>query len=234
MRREFSYQDDKSNKFWTIEVVGKTYVTTNGRFGAAPRETRKEFADEADAQREAEKQVAAKLKKGYIEGAIISTAPPPAKPNWSAMTMSEEVFWKIIGLLNWKKQGNDDAVIKPAVAALAQMSPADIEQFEDLLAEKLHALDTEAHAREIGDEAYRPGKHFSADWFLYERCVVVANGRDYFEFVRAAPKQMPKDMEFEAILTVAPSAYERKTGREFQHETPLSYETFSNRQGWPG
>jgi hypothetical protein len=79
-----------------------------------------------------------------------------------------------------------------------------------------------------------PANIFSADWFLYERCVVVANGRDYFEFVRADPKQMPKDMEFEAILTVAASAYERKTGREFQHEAPLSYETFSNRQGWPG
>jgi hypothetical protein len=38
-------------------------------------------------------------------------------------------------------------------------------------------------------------------------------------------------MEFEAILSVAPLAYERKTGQEFEHSTPLSYETFSNREG---
>lgn len=47
------------------------------------------------------------------------------------------------------------------------------------------------------------------------------------------PTQMPKDMEFEAILSVAASAYQRKTGQELEHLTPLSYETYSNREGWP-
>ncbi len=234
MRREFYYQDDKSNKFWTIERDGRTCITTNGRIGSKPRETRKEFATEDEAQRELEKQVAAKLKKGYIEGALPAAAgAAPAKPDWSAMSMDDDVFWRIISLFNWKKTGDDDAVIRPAVMALSKMKPADIERFEELLAEKLYALDTEAHAREIGDEAYRPGKPFSADWFLYERCVVVANGRAYYEAVLADPKQMPKDMEFEALLSVAPLAYERATGEELAHDTPVSYETFSNTAGWP-
>jgi hypothetical protein len=149
------------------------------------------------------------------------------------MTMTEEVFWRIIGLLNWKKLGDDDGVIEPAVAALAQMGESDIERFADLLAEKLYALDTEAHAREIGEECYREGKHFSVDWFLYTRCVPVANGRQVFETILADPKQMPKDCEFEALLSVAPQAYERKTSQEFEYDTPLSYETFSNAAGWP-
>ena len=152
--------------------------------------------------------------------------------DWSSLSMSDEVFWQIIGLFNWKKTGDDDAVIKPAVAALARMSEADIERFEDILAEKLYGLDTQAHAREIGEDAYREGKHFSVDWFLYARCVVVANGRVYYEKVRANPSEMPKDMEFEALLSVGPHAYERKTGRELKHITPLSYETYSNIAGW--
>lgn len=232
MRREFYYQDDTSNKFWTIELQGNECVTTHGKIGAKARETRKEFPTAEAAQGELEKQVAGKLKKGYIEGAL-SAVPAQVKPDWTTMTMSDEVFWSIVRLFNWKKSGDDDAVIKPAVAALAQMSEADIARFEDTLAEKLHALDTEAHAREIGEEAYQPGKHFSVDWFLYERCAVVANGRDYYAAVLADPKQMPKDLEFEGMLSVAPSAHERKTGHDFDHVTPVSYETYSNTAGWP-
>ena len=152
--------------------------------------------------------------------------------DWSSLSLSDEVFWQIIALFNWKKTGDDEAVIKPAVAALARMSEADIERFEDIVAEKLYWLDTEAHAREIGEDAYREGKHFSVDWFLYTRCVVVANGRVYYEKVRANPSEMPKDMEFEALLSVGPNAYERKTGRELTHVTPMSYETYSNIAGW--
>ncbi len=89
----------RSNKFWTIEQVGTAYVTTNGRVGATPRETRKQCNTENDARREVEKQIAAKLKKGYVEGIV----PQYEKPDWASMSMSEDVFWRLIGLFNWKK-----------------------------------------------------------------------------------------------------------------------------------
>jgi predicted DNA-binding WGR domain protein len=228
MKRSFFYQDDRSNKFWTIELQGTVCVTTHGRVGAEPRQTRKEFASDDAAKRECEKLIASKLRKGYVEG----LAPEYNKPQWASMSMSEDVFWRIIGLFNWKKLGDDEAVTEPAVKALAQMSVDDIRQFENILAAKLHALDTEAHGREIGEGAYEPGKYFSVDWFLYARCAVVANGRELHESVLADPKQMPKDVEFEALLSVAPTAYERKTGEEFDHTSIVSYETFSNEAGW--
>jgi predicted DNA-binding WGR domain protein len=231
-KREFSHQDDKSNKFWTIELVGNACVTSHGRIGAKARETRNEYADETVARREFEKLIASKLKKGYVEGALESV-PQYVKPDWSSMQMSDDVFWRIIGLLNWKKLGDDDAVIEPAVAALAQMSSDDIRQFEETLSQKLFALDTEAHAREIGEDAYQNGEHFSVDWFLYVRCVVVANGAKAYATALADPTEMPKDGEFEALLSLAPTAYERKTGSEFEYATTVSYETFSNRKGWP-
>ncbi|HOU93780.1 MAG TPA: hypothetical protein PLU22_22170 [Polyangiaceae bacterium] len=37
-----------------------------------------------------------------------------------------------------------------------------------------------------------------------------------------------------ALLSVAATAFERKTGSDFDHETPVSYETFSNAAGWGG
>lgn len=231
MKREFYFQDDRSNKFWTIDVVGNAYVTTHGRMGAAPRETRKEFANEAQARSEAEKLIAAKVKKGYVEGKL-EAAPQYAKPDWASMSMSEEVFWRIIGLFHWKKLGDDDAVVAPAVAALAQMTVGDIARFEDILAEKLYALDTEAHAREIGEDAYQQGKYFSVDLFLYARCCVVANGREFYEKILANPAEMPKDMDFESLLYVATTAHEKKTGAELDHLTPESFETFSNKAGW--
>jgi hypothetical protein len=61
----------------------------------------------------------------------------------------------------------------------------------------------------------------------------VANGRDYFEKVRASPSDMPKDVEFEALIYVARSAFERKHGRHLDEETTPSFETFSNLAGWP-
>jgi predicted DNA-binding WGR domain protein len=231
MKREFYYQDDKSNKFWTVEVIDSEVVTTNGKIGATPRETRKQYADQETALREADKLASAKLRGGYIEGAIAS-APQYAKPDWASMSMSEEVFWRIIGLFNWKKTGDDEAVVKPAIQALSQMCEPDIARFENILAEKLFALDTESHAREIGEFAFRDREYFSGDLFLYARCAVVANGREFFESVLAEPSKMPKDIDFEPLLSVAPEAFERRTGQEFDQTTAVSYESFSNLTGW--
>ena len=51
MRREFYFQDDKSNKFWHIERDGLRCTTYNGRVGAAPRSTVKDFDSEDKAQK---------------------------------------------------------------------------------------------------------------------------------------------------------------------------------------
>lgn len=67
-KREFYLQDDQSNKYWTIEVAEDSVVTTNGRIGAKPRETRTACGSAELALREAEKEILAKRRKGYLEG----------------------------------------------------------------------------------------------------------------------------------------------------------------------
>ena len=58
--------------------------------------------------------------------------------------MNEHIFWKVISLLDWDKSGDDDAVIGPAIDALAAMDHEAIFKFDDILSEKLYALDTRA------------------------------------------------------------------------------------------
>ena len=146
--------------------------------------------------------------------------------------MTDAVFWALIAMLNWDASGNDEAVIAPVVEELSQMSVEEIQRFDDKLASKLFALDTRAHAMEIGEGSYREGEHFSVDGFLYARCVVVANGREVFDAVIADPGSFPEDLEFESILYIAAAAYEKKTGEDYTYSPTPSYETYSNQNGW--
>lgn len=156
----------------------------------------------------------------------------PQKPK---KMMSEKEFWSIIDLLDWKHQGNDKKVLAPAIKALASKSKTEICRFEERFAYLLYQLDTKAHASNIGEDSYDPASDYvSADGFLCARCVVVANGREFYESVLKDPTKMVKDMEFESLLGLASGSYELKTGEEFEYSTGSSYESFSNPAGWRG
>ncbi|MEM9400844.1 MAG: DUF4240 domain-containing protein [Pseudomonadota bacterium] len=146
--------------------------------------------------------------------------------------MTEAVFWMLISLLDWDESGDDDAVVAPVIEELSKRPVEDIRKFDEILASKLYALDTKAHAQNIGEYAYVEDEYFSVDWFLYARCVVVANGKDLYEAVLQNPTSFPKDMEFESLLYIAGEAYALRTGEDYDHATQLSWETYSNKGGW--
>jgi hypothetical protein len=148
--------------------------------------------------------------------------------------MGETEFWRIVALFNWKRTRNDEVVLKPAIKGLAKHSIEETAAFEEILSQKLYALDTMAHAKNIGEHAYvDDSEQFSVDWFLYARCCIVANGKEFYERVLGDPTQFPHDIEFEALLGIAGAAYEAKTGKRNEgFSTSVSYETFSNRAGW--
>lgn len=152
----------------------------------------------------------------------------------SNKSLGEDAFWQIIDALDWTKTGDDEAVIEPGIALLASKKDKDILAFADMLSEKLHLLDGEAFAKEIGQDCYRgPQTRFSKNCFLSARCCVIANGRDFYAEVLSKPELMPKDMEFEALLKIPNKAYERKTGKKLSYITKYSYETFANSVSWP-
>jgi hypothetical protein len=137
--------------------------------------------------------------------------------------MALPVFWSLIAKLDWRHEGRDEKVIGPVVKALATKSVRVINTFEERLAKLLYDLDTKAHAMRTGG---------SDDGFLYSRCACVAKGRKFYESVRASPRKMPVKLEFESLLGIAATAYEKKTGREFGYRTGCSHETGSNPKGW--
>lgn len=147
--------------------------------------------------------------------------------------MTEERFWHIISLLDWQKE-DDDEIIAPAVEALCDHEAEDIYRFQDILAEKLFHLDRQAFAEQIGERRYGGDRNFSVDVFLYARACVVANGKDFYQKVLQDPTKMPKSFTFEALLYLAPQAFEKKTSKSWSYHPQKSYETFSNREGWGG
>ncbi|MGA5299160.1 DUF4240 domain-containing protein [Nucisporomicrobium flavum] len=133
--------------------------------------------------------------------------------------MEADEFWALIGV----RRTDDD--LAALADELATRDTATITAFEDRLAELLYALDTPAHAK---------AARARNDWFLYVRCAAVAAGREAYEQVLAEPAKLRRfaRREAEHLLTVAQTAYERSTGRLWEHETPLSYESGSNTAAW--
>lgn len=142
---------------------------------------------------------------------------------------SEDDFWRIVDKIDWSKKGGENK-IAPAVKALAKMPVAGICLFADKLSEKLFQLDTRAHANTYA--ANEPNNFVSADDFLYARCAVIAEGKDYYEKVLNDPTQMPEDIVFEPLLYLADDAFEAKMNVPFNYVPTCNYETQSNKSGW--
>lgn len=146
--------------------------------------------------------------------------------------LSENRFWELISLLDWSREGDNDAVIEPVIKALESLSLRHIYEFEDILTQKLFLLDGVDFARQTGENAWRTDRYFSVDAFLYARCCAVANGREFFHNVLQDPTLMPKDLDFGPLLRIAEEAFVRKTGRPYTYVPAFPVETYSNEAGW--
>ena len=75
--RTFAFKDGTSDKFWNIELAGKSFTVTFGRTGTNGQTQTKTFGTADEAKREHDKLVSQKLKKGYTEttaGATVGAA----------------------------------------------------------------------------------------------------------------------------------------------------------------
>lgn len=81
--RRLEFSDGKSHKFWAIACVGNVVTTQWGRIGTAGQEASKVFASAAAATAAMEKQIRAKVDKGYLE-----VGATPAGPTGMAPTVA--------------------------------------------------------------------------------------------------------------------------------------------------
>jgi predicted DNA-binding WGR domain protein len=65
--RYFEFSEGTSNKFWQIWLEGTSVMTKYGRIGASGSQTVKDLGDDAKANKEYDKLVNEKTKKGYEE-----------------------------------------------------------------------------------------------------------------------------------------------------------------------
>lgn len=150
-----------------------------------------------------------------------------ARKQPEASTMPEEAFWNFIEKIDWK-QKEDSRKVAPLVNALATADSATIYQFSERLAYLLHQLDGPAFAKSLEKDELG----FSADTFLYARCLVVAKGQAYYQEVLKQPTNMPIGKDFEALLSVAEQAYFKKTGKAYAYIPTINYESFFNQELW--
>jgi len=232
MKRIFINQTGGSNKFWIIEQVDKKYIVQWGKIGTEGRINEKDFPNSDDCQKEIEKLIKGKVGKGYLETNELANISDKQISEYKPM--NEEMFWEIIASFNWKKTGDDDAVLRPALKRLVSTTVDDIKQFAEILAEKLYELDGLVYASNIGHDSYKgEDQHFSVDYFLYVRCCVVANGKNFYYHVLNNPMDMPKEIDFEPLLYLADEAYNKKLKTEDEFiDTKVSFETFSNVEKW--
>ena len=66
-KRRFEFVDGKSNKYWEIQLHGKSFTVCWGRIGTAGQTQTKDFATDDKAQHEYQKLVDDTLTKGYEE-----------------------------------------------------------------------------------------------------------------------------------------------------------------------
>ena len=145
--------------------------------------------------------------------------------------MTEEKFWQILELFDWDNASSDDEVMRPALDYLAVLDDGEIFTFEELLAEHLYKLDT----REFAGKLYANDEYMSDDFFLYQRCAVIINGKDYFTGILNGTEQPDPDLEFESILYLPGRAWAEKHNADpddYPYITKTSYETGSNDNGW--
>ena len=67
MKRRFEFVRGNSSKFWEASVSDCSVTIVFGRIGTAGQQQTKEFASPAAAQQHADKMIAEKVRKGYLE-----------------------------------------------------------------------------------------------------------------------------------------------------------------------
>lgn len=140
-------------------------------------------------------------------------------------------FWTTMELCDWKKEGDDDKVLKPVIQHLSKQGDSSIFEFDDLMTELLYHLDT----KKLAEQCREVEPLMCDDSFLYSRCVALINGPTYYEKVKQGKEKAVWSMEFESLLYVPMKAWALKhhlSVEEYPHSSPLSYETGSNKDEW--
>lgn len=209
MKRNFIYNDEKSDKFWTIHLEETTLTVIFGKSNTAGRTNVKEFPTVEEAQKEAEKLIQEKTRKGYLEAFDVES---------KASSFGVTEFWNLIERAKRKASGDIEEQAEILKEILAERPVEDIVEFGRIL-EYFHSL---SYTSDLWAAAYIIQGGCSDDMFDYFRAWLIAQGKDIFEKAMKNPETLTKiisveeaeEIYGESMLYVADEAYERKTGND--------------------
>ncbi|EAO52315.1 Hypothetical protein RBTH_01671 [Bacillus thuringiensis serovar israelensis ATCC 35646] len=205
-------QTEKSNKFWKIIVKEKDYVVFYGKIGTAGSVKAKEFETEEECMKEANKLVASKRKKGYIN-------PIQGEDYIKEKTITEEEFWE---LLNRAKTKGEEQVeqIEWLTSHLAKRTVHEIVAFDT----HMHRILKDSYTSRLWAAAYIIMGGCSDDTFDYFRGWLLYQGKETYEACIEDPERLIPVLENlseydvpeieELTLYFGQEVYMEKTGDE--------------------
>ncbi|OCA81963.1 DUF4240 domain-containing protein [Pseudobacillus wudalianchiensis] len=210
MKTLLTYNQGSSNKFWKIYVAGHSFTVTYGKVGTIGSVKVKEFDSEEVCQKEAQKLIQSKLKKGYVW----------AQSSYHVIkesSMTEEQFWAL--LEKCKEKGEEaDEQMEWLVAQLSKKSIKDIVMFDSIFNQHYH----KSYTSDLWAAAYIVMGGCSDDCFDYFRAWLLYLGKELYEAAIENPEtllpyfkileEQEEIPQLEELLYVASQAYEEKTG----------------------
>ena len=147
----------------------------------------------------------------------------------------QKSFWDIIDLLDWQEENSFIEVIEPAVAYLSKQSDDAIFLFDEQLHRHLYDID----GIRLGEMYMNANNgYLSPDGFLYCKCLIVAEGEEYYSAIKNG-EGIPEDDiwldEFEDLLYVAQKSWDRKHPKlryPYIPDMNINGETGSNEHMW--
>lgn len=212
----FELVEGSSSKFWEISIRDASLTIRFGKIGTDGTQNYKVFDSTAEAQKEYDKLIAQKMKKGYTKVSDDASAPAGGNGNGNDKTsMSKQEFW---ALIDQSKRGTEDTEeqLEKLREMLGRLTAEEIVKFDF----HLNEAKRDAYRWDLWGAAYIINGGCSDDGFEYFIGWLIAQGQKYFEASLADPnhagsKVEPGDfVECEEIMYVPIEAYESVTGKD--------------------
>ena len=208
MTKNLIFQDDSSNKFWRISVESSTLTVIYGRIGTTGRSDSKVFQSDIEAEKEANKLIAEKIKKGYKED--------------NNLNFGESDFWNIIERTKKNSEGDSDYQADLVTEVLKNRPISEIIEFDNIFSE----LHCKSYRSDWWGVAYLINGGCSDDGFDYFRAWVISRGQKAYYEAWENPETLLKyinednigECEAETLMYSASIAYKDKTDKDDFHE----------------
>ena len=217
MKRYFTYTDEKTDKFWSIDLIGETITIVYGKGHTLGVTHTKKMESAADAEREIEKMIRDKTKHGYRETVerVIEK-------------FGQADFWTLIERAKTSSEDLESQV-ELLTEFLSQRSVDDIFEFRRIIDQQY----VHSYSYELWGAAYLMNGGCTAEGFEHFRGWLIAKGRTVFQSALENPDNLAKyvqeddddfgEYEAEDMMYVAEKAFELKTGQaaeEFNDKNP--------------